>query len=254
MELNLSLGQSRRIERPCPMRDRGNPRSNPIAAILERSQLLSPDELQALRALPFKKATFEAGQIIQDVADQTSRLLLVLDGIAAVQTDFPDGSRQITDTLVPGDLHGLGGVLNLPPDHAVASITQLSVAIVDPAGLASLLAARPHIYAALFWASQRRERILREHVQIVGGRTARKRVAHLLCCLQARRQNGDPEAEAFRLNVTHSVLADAIGTTTVHVGRVLRELSRERLLRIGRCGVTVVNPRRLRSVAEFQDL
>ncbi|WP_447406421.1 hypothetical protein, partial [Clostridium perfringens] len=80
-----------------------------------------------------------------------------------------------------------GGLVDLPPDHAVASVTQLTVAIIEPSSVASLLGARPRLYAALFWASQRREKILREHVQIVGGRTARKRVAHLLCCLQTRR-------------------------------------------------------------------
>lgn len=250
MDSTLSPAQVQGLGHAYRPRDR----TNPIAATLERSRLLDPEELHALRQIPYRKVTFEAGQLVQDAVDRTGQLLLILDGLAAVQTDFSDGSRQITDTLAPGDLYGLGGLLGLDADHAVASITRLSVVAIDPASLASLLAARPHIYAALLWASQRRERILREHVRIVGRRNARKRLAHLLSCLQARHLERDPKAETYTLAVTHSVLADAIGMTTVHVGRVLRGLSRERLIRNSRCGVAVINAQRLRSVAEFHGI
>lgn len=250
MEANMSPAQVPGPGQGYRLRDR----TNPIATTLERSRLLDAEELSALRQIPYKKVTFEAAQLVQDALDRAGQILLVLDGLAAVQTDFSDGSRQITDTLAPGDLYGLGGLLGLDPDHAVASITRLSIAVIDPASLAPLLAARPRLYAALLWASQRRERILREHVRIVGRRNARKRLAHLLCCLHARHLERDPTAETYTLAVTHSVLADAIGMTTVHVGRVLRGLTRERLIRNGRCGVAVINAQRLRSVAEFHGI
>lgn len=226
--------------------------ANPLAGALERSRLLGEADMEALRALPYKEASFLPGQVVLDTSTHGNRILVVAGGVAAIQADFPDGSRQITDLLVAGDVHGLGGVLGYPLGHCVEAVTPLRGVTLDAADLTAVLTARPRIYGALFWASLRRERVLRDHVRIVGRRTARKRVTHLICCLQERvRENGLGTDLPFTLKFTQSVLADAIGLTPIHVGRVLRKLSNERLVRMGRGEISILNGLDLKIVADF---
>jgi CRP-like cAMP-binding protein len=60
----------------------------------------------------------------------------------------------------------------------------------------------------------------------VGRRTARARVAHLLCEFGLRlKAAGLASDAAFELPLTQDQLADAVGLTPVHVNRTLRSLA-----------------------------
>ncbi|GJE40172.1 Nitrogen fixation regulation protein FixK [Methylobacterium persicinum] len=227
-------------------------RVNPLAAALRRSGLLDEEDMEFLRALPYREASFRPGQMVLDGGLRTRRILIVAAGLAAVQTEFPNGTRQITDLLVAGDVHGLSGVLGQAMDHSVSAITPVHCVTLAADDLAGVLASRPRIYGALFWAQARRERVLRDHIRIVGGRTARKRVTQLLCCLQERREEFCSGANLpFRLEFNHTIIADAVGLTPVHVGRILRKLSDERLVRMGRGRIDVIDGPRLKTTADF---
>jgi CRP-like cAMP-binding protein len=77
-------------------------------------------------------------------------------------------------------------------------------------------------------------------------------MAHLLCeFLMRLKVVGLAENDTFDLPITQAELADAIGTSTVHVNRVLQALRADGLIRTKGAQVAVPDWDRLKEAGEF---
>jgi len=89
----------------------------------------------------------------------------------------------------------------------------------------------------------------------VGQRNAASRLAHLILEVYARLKTiGRTEGNSFQFPVTQQILAEAIGTSSVHLNRVAKELRANGLLEIDRGRVGILNLDGLRKVADFDSL
>jgi CRP-like cAMP-binding protein len=96
--------------------------------------------------------------------------------------------------------------------------------------------------------------IFREWVVNVGRRDSRARVAHLLCELSLRMQAaGLADGHRYQLPMTQEQLADAVGLTSVHVNRVLKQLAEEGLISRDRRTIVIEDWRRMRRAGDFND-
>jgi CRP-like cAMP-binding protein len=94
--------------------------------------------------------------------------------------------------------------------------------------------------------------MLRERIVALGRRSARGRVAYLLCELVWRQQAvGLAEDHAIRLPLTQAELADALGLTSVHVNRILQVFRRDNLITLAHYRLTLLNVERLQQIAAF---
>jgi CRP-like cAMP-binding protein len=88
----------------------------------------------------------------------------------------------------------------------------------------------------------------------VGRRDSRARVAHLLCEFSLRMQAaGLSQGHRYELPMTQEQLADAVGLTSVHVNRVLKQLGEDRLISRDRRSITIEDWERLRNVGDFNE-
>ena len=93
--------------------------------------------------------------------------------------------------------------------------------------------------------------LLTEHVVNLG-RTASARVATLFLELEARyRKFGSVTRESFDCPIPHGVLADAVGITSVHLSRVLRNLRQAGLLTFSDGVVRIIDRKNLIKLSEF---
>jgi CRP-like cAMP-binding protein len=80
-------------------------------------------------------------------------------------------------------------------------------------------------------------------------------MAHLLCELRVKlKAVGLAEDDTFDLPFTQVELADAIGTSNVHVNRVLQELRAKDLIRSKGTQVTIPDWEKLKEVGGFDPL
>jgi CRP-like cAMP-binding protein len=94
--------------------------------------------------------------------------------------------------------------------------------------------------------------IFREWIVNVGRRDARTRIAHLLCEFVLRLELADLGGPAgYELPMTQEQLADATGLTSVHVNRMLRDLTRDGLIGRTHRNVTIADWRKLSDEADF---
>jgi CRP-like cAMP-binding protein len=195
-----------------------------------------------------------AGSDLIREGDLPSCIYVMLKGWAVRYKILENGRRQISAFLLPGDLFDLNLYILRAMDHSVGAISSMSVAEISPTGFEELIDHHPRITKALMLHQLAMVAVERESVSNVGQRNAYQRVAHLFAELFARlRPIGETDGNSFRLPPTQSDLADATGMTVVHVNRMLGRLRREKLIRLDRKKLTLLNPPDLRRVALFDD-
>ena len=177
---------------------------------------------------------------------------LILDGWAARYKIVPDGARQITAFLIPGDFCDAHVTILRQMDHGITALTPATVAYIPQAAFEALPLGRPELARALWWATLVDEAVLRSWIVNLGRRDAHEGVAHLLCELEVRlRHVGLVQDDRFDLPLTQETLADALGLTAVHTNRVLQRLRSEGLIVLEAGALTILDPAGLRRAAGF---
>jgi CRP-like cAMP-binding protein len=189
--------------------------------------------------------------IISD-GEKPDHVHLVLEGWAARYKILPDGSRQITAFLLPGDFCDLHVTILAQMDHGIMALCRTRVAYVPHQTMQDLPIDRPQLGRALWRATLVDEAVLRSWIVNLGRREALERIAHLFCELHARLSLVGLVADGqFRLPLTQDVIADATGLTAVHVNRVLKRLRGDDVITLRGGELTIPDVRKLGKIANF---
>lgn len=186
--------------------------------------------------------------------DRPGPVHVILEGWACRYNILPEGTRQITAFLMPGDCCDLHASVLEEMDHSLATITTARVATIPRARIEELIVTRPAITRAFWWTQLVDEGTLRAWIVSMGRRTSVQRVAHLMCELYLRAHTvGLTGDNKFELPLTQVVLGDALGLTPVHVNRVLRQLRLNGVMEFSAGTVIISDAARLALVAGFDD-
>jgi len=161
---------------------------------------------------------------------------------------LPNGARQITDILLPGDF--------LPQAEAGLDTGEQEVCTCGPVQLAVL---RREVVTGSAFPSLRRHwellgeaqaHRLRARLVSLGRRDARERILQFLAEQHQRLcQVGLADSHSFSWPFTQEQLADMLGLTSVHVNRVLQRLRGDGLLWCRNGQVVIPVPARLHTLA-----
>ena len=186
--------------------------------------------------------------------DEPGPIFVILEGWACRYKLLPEGTRQITAFLMPGDCGDLHTSVLNHMEHSIATITPARIATIARPRMEELISNRPAITQAFWWAQLVDEDTLRAWIVSMGRRNSVQRVAHLMCELYVRARNvGLTSHGGVELPLTQSVLGDALGLTAVHVNRVLRKLRLAGIMELARGSLIISDVARLASVAGFDE-
>jgi CRP-like cAMP-binding protein len=231
------------------------PELNPLIRKMESNFVLSAEERGALLRLPTHIVELKADQDIVRERDRPSRCCLVLQGFACSYKLTADGKRQIMAFWIEGDVPDMQSLHLHTLDHSLGTITPCKVAFIDHEALRILCESYPRL-AGAFWRDTLIEAaVFREWMVSIGRRAAFARVAHLFCEILVRlRAIGRVDDHVCDLPLTQTEIADALGLTTVHVNRTIRDL-REAGLAVLKGGVlTVPDWEKLKQAGEFDPI
>lgn len=179
----------------------------------------------------------------------------LLEGWAMRYSLLGDGSRQIIDFCLPGAFIGFQPDSESPGSHSVQAITDVKVCVFPRKGLMDLMSETPSMAVRLACIAYRDQVSVTRHLTNVGRRMSRGRVANLLMELFVRVRLRSPEAtsDAIPLPLTQELIGDAIGFTSVHVNRTLRDLREENIVSLRNGTLRVLDPDRLAEEAGFDE-
>ncbi|MDB5694781.1 MAG: Crp/Fnr family transcriptional regulator [Sphingomonas bacterium] len=234
------------------------PRSDATLEPLVRKLALHSDllreEREALLSLRFERRPLRAHAQLFRGVDPALHCCVLLDGYAAGYKLLRDGSRQILNVLMRGDLVGIQRCLFQRADHEVEMLTDGTVATIAAADLQALMSAHSGLSRAIWSESLFHGAIQSEWIVNVGRRSASARLGHLLCELGVRNeQQGLGSRDQFELPLTQANIADCAGLTAVHINRTLRSLDEAGLIRRGRGRVTIPDWAGLTRMAGFDE-
>ncbi|GAA0295032.1 Crp/Fnr family transcriptional regulator [Sphingomonas oligophenolica] len=226
--------------------------ANALTRKLERVADLTAGEREVLESLCDRPRIIRAGQDILREGDRPEHLHLVVEGWAIRYNILPNGARQITAYLIPGDFCDLHVLVLEQMDHSIAALGPAKIAYIPKATVNLLTRQLPELLQALWWATLVDEGVLRAWIVNMGRRSAFKRAGHLMCGMYERMNNvGLVHGNAFSLPLTQREIADTLGLTPVHIGRVISRLRKEGLIALQKKELLIPDIERLKAISGF---
>lgn len=221
---------------------------------LERRSPLDQADRQTLLGLPHSVRKLSANAHIVRDGDTPDFVTLLLSGFAYRYKLTGEGGRQIMSFHCASEFLDLqNGFLGVA-DHSVQMLTEGELAVVQRGAIEALALHRPAVARALWIDTLIDASIFREWVVNVGRRDSRSRVAHLLCEFSLRLEEaGLAGNHRYELPMTQEQLADAVGLTSVHVNRVLKQLGEEGLISRHRRSIVIEDWTSMCRAGDFND-
>ncbi|WP_121114353.1 Crp/Fnr family transcriptional regulator [Croceibacterium ferulae] len=194
---------------------------------LAASAFLSREERQALEDAAAPARTVAANTDLLQEGAHADDLFIIVEGWACRYVTAKDGGRQLSALLLPGDVGNLDSLLFSRLDYGVRTLTEATVVAVPRDWILALAVQHPGIARTFIWLALLENVILTKWTQSLGRRSAKSRLAHLLCELSMRLDAETDGESRFTLPMTQEQIADVLGLTAVHVNRVLQELRLE---------------------------
>lgn len=226
--------------------------SSRLRAKLARVTSLSAGDHAVLANLPFRLKTIERRAFFQHEGQLAKDCAFVVDGFACRHKVTNKGARQIVAFHLSGDFLNLQNLFATSSDHNVQALTRMQIAEIPIGAFRRVILTNPSIAKAIWTEVLTDAAIGQEWIMNIGCRTARSRLAHLLCELHARSSAYvSDESIGPLFPLTQEQLGDALGLTPVHISRVLKQLTQEGLIQRFNRQVLIKQIAKLRYVAEF---
>jgi CRP-like cAMP-binding protein len=226
--------------------------NNPLIRKLDSIFTLSDEERGAVASLPMQIADLRTDQDIVRERDRPSRCCVMLTGFTCSYKVTVEGKRQILAFHVPGDIPDLQSLHLRVLDNSLGTITPCKVGFIQHEPLRHLCEQYPRITGALWRGTLIDAAIFREWMTSIGRREAFARITHLFCEIMVKmRAVGLARDHTCDFPVTQTEIGDALGVTTVHVNRTIKEIREAGLATLKDGVLTVLDWEALKHAGEF---
>jgi CRP/FNR family transcriptional regulator len=189
-----------------------------------------------------------AGQGFIDEGEPATCFFNITAGTAKLFKLLPDGRRQITGFVGPGQFLGLA--VSDTYAFSAEAIDQVRFCRFPRAALRAVLDDFPQMEKRLLEVASNELVAAQEQMLLLGRKTARERLASFLLAQSRQGMPCGHSRQRFRLPMTRVDIADYLGLTIETVSRTLTRLRAEGLIDIvSQSGLVISDPVGLESVA-----
>lgn len=188
---------------------------------------LAPQDVARLQAI-ISAAQADPGQTIIHESDPAENLFNVVSGAVKLYKLLPDGRRQITGFLFPGDF--LGIALNETYVYTGEALTPVRLCRFPRRRLEALLRDVPNLEHELLDEVATELVAAQDQMLLLGRKTARERVASFLLTLTKRAKAHGRQVNPVELPMSRADIADYLGLTTETVSRTITQLRQSKAI------------------------
>ena len=191
--------------------------------------VLSPAELKSLVAI-MTPVALEPQQTVFFEGDRAEALFNITDGTVRVHKLLPDGRRQITGFLYPGDFLGLA--VNERYAYSAEAIEAVTLCRFPRGKLQSFMQQIPRFEKRLLGIASNELIEAQDQMLLLGRKTAQEKIASFLLMMSRRAaRRGQPE-NPIHLPMGRADIADFLGLTTETVSRTITQLKTTGVIRL----------------------
>jgi CRP/FNR family transcriptional regulator, cyclic AMP receptor protein len=196
----------------------------------------------ALLAASVGSQTFERGEVIFHQGSIGSVLYVIVSGQIRIYTISEAGQELGITIFRDGEFLGELALLDgLPRSASAQAMCPTTTLTLHRAAFLQMIEACPPIAAAVLEAMTARLRHTTLHAGQLGSASAPQRVVSQLLSLATRYGVAERDETRIDLRLTQDDLASLSGTTRETVNRVLSALRDQRLIRLERARISVLN-------------
>lgn len=222
-----------------------------LRRLLLRSPLTTAEQ-EAILALPGEEVRTAAHRDIVRPGHRSVHSCLVVDGLVGRFDQLANGHRQITALHIIGDFCDLHSLAVPQTGWGIESLTDSVVRMVPHEALRALVDQSPAFTMAFWRDTVVDSSVLAKWNSALGRRSAKARLAHLLCEMGLRFETvGLGERAEFDFTITQAQLADVLGVTAVHLNRTMQALRQDGLLVTEGSRFRLPDRKRLCHIAQF---
>lgn len=195
---------------------------------------LTDDDLSFMESFKMGELRIDAGSPIILEGSNSPHFFTTLSGIGVREKTLPDGRRQITNFVFPGDLIGLQAGLLGEMKHGVEAITEMVFCVFSRERMWELFRSHPERAFDVTWLAATEQRSLSDALLSVGQKNGKEKIASLLLFVMRRAiESGYSKDEAkTAFPFRQQDIAEATGLSIVYTNRMLQELRAEKLIRL----------------------
>lgn len=229
------------------------PQGHPCAGCLVRPiticRRLDPDTLATLNGLGVLQR-LQPGQHLFYEGDPATRVFMLRAGALKTYTLLPDGRRQVTGFMYPGDF--LGASVDDEYAFSVEALAPAELWWFSRKSFDQFTMDHPHFERELYRLAAHELAAAQQQMVLLGRKTAAERLASFFLNLIERAEHirGAPQRE-IELPMTRLDMADYLGLTKETVSRMVSHLRGRGLIRLAALDrVEVLDRAALRDMAE----
>jgi CRP/FNR family transcriptional regulator len=237
--------------KPAPVQKLGSPCAACEIRTIGVCGSLEPEELERMRRI-VTEMQCRPGQLVFSEGDPADSLYNVVSGAVRLTKLLPDGRRQITGFLFPGDF--LGIALNATYAYSAEAVDKAKLCRFPRREMEVLLKDLPNLEHRLLGEAANELVAAQDQMLLLGRKTAKERVASFLASLARRaKRRGRPD-NPVALPMSRTDIADFLGLTTETVSRTFTKLRETGVIALeGRDMVKIVSPDALEDLVQGGD-
>ena len=191
--------------------------------------VLSDLELERLRAI-ISTVHCDGGKTIITEGDPAENVFNVVSGTAKLYKLLPDGRRQITGFMFPGDF--LGIALNETYAYSAEAVAKVQLCRFPRRKLEALLEEFPKLERRLLGEAASELVVAQDQMLLLGRKTAKEKVASFLVMLADRAARRGRAAHLIDVPMSRADIADYLGLTTETVSRTITQLKVSKVIAV----------------------
>jgi CRP/FNR family transcriptional regulator len=205
-----------------------------------------PEDIDVLQSMA-QPVCFAAKQTLFLENDDSDAAYTVTEGLLRLYRIFADGRRHVIGFLLPGDF--IDAEADGHHGFSADAITEVGLCSFPKAQFAKVVKQRPHVLQRLYETSAKELIDAREHMLMLGQRSAEEKLAWFLIHMRSRLARIGIDSQTVDLPMSRLDIADYLGLTIETVSRTLSAFGRERSIAIFPHGIELLDHRRIERLA-----
>ena len=208
---------------------------------------LNPEEQKRLTSI-MTSVDVPAHQPIFDEADAAEHVYNVTGGAVKIYKLLPDGRRQITGFLLPGDFLGL--THKEAYAYSAEALVPTSLCRFPRRKLEGLLDQMPKLEQRLLGMASHELAAAQDQMMLLGRKSAKERVVSFLMMMSTAQERRGKPADPVGLPMNRTDIADYLGLTIETVSRTFTQLRTQKLIELmDEKQVRLLKPQALKEIA-----
>lgn len=194
-------------------------------------------------------ASFDAGRELFDDGDPASDIYSLISGCVRLFKLLPDGRRQVTGFILPGEYFGMVTADRFP--YAAEAVIGSRACRFPRRELEQVAERHPELQRRMLHMAWDEVTRMQDQILLLGRKAPQERVASFLLTMAARYARIGVTANPLMLPMSRGDIADYLGLTVETVSRTFTRLRKDRLIALPRSAeVVLLSPEGLAELAD----